>query len=53
MALPHNSALTRLRQCCFMIRSLRANYRNFGLFGHILREMVHKGFLPDATESSW
>jgi NADH:ubiquinone oxidoreductase subunit 2 (subunit N) len=31
----------------------RANYRDFGLSGHILREMVQACLLPGATRSSW
>ncbi|KAJ0765992.1 putative ribosomal protein S14 [Helianthus annuus] len=43
---PRNSALTRLHRRCFWPR---ANYRDFGLSGHILREMVHACLLPGAT----
>nr|YP_009657497.1 ribosomal protein S14 [Trigonella foenum-graecum]QCO74475.1 ribosomal protein S14 [Trigonella foenum-graecum]QJA26545.1 ribosomal protein S14 [Trigonella foenum-graecum]WCR63249.1 ribosomal protein S14 [Trigonella foenum-graecum] len=52
-ALPRNSAPTRLRRRCFSTGRPRANYRDFGLSGHILREMVHEGLLPGATRSSW
>ncbi|AES98033.1 ribosomal protein S14p/S29e [Medicago truncatula] len=47
-----NSAPTRLRRRCFSTRRPRANYRDFGLSGHILRELVHEGLLPGATRSS-
>nr|YP_010010855.1 ribosomal protein S14 [Medicago archiducis-nicolai]QOI00476.1 ribosomal protein S14 [Medicago archiducis-nicolai]QUS53828.1 ribosomal protein S14 [Medicago ruthenica] len=52
-ALPRNSAPTRLRRRCFLTGRPRANYRDFGLSGHILREKVHEGLLPGATRSSW
>ncbi|KAI5666675.1 hypothetical protein M9H77_16528 [Catharanthus roseus] len=48
-----NSAATRLHRRCFATGRLRANYRDFGLSGHILREMVHACLLPGATRSSW
>nr|ATU82592.1 ribosomal protein S14 [Cotula aurea] len=38
---------------CFSTGRPRANYRDFGLSGHILREMVHACLLPGATRSSW
>ncbi|KAL0548947.1 hypothetical protein IC582_013425 [Cucumis melo] len=50
---PHNSAPTRLHRRCFLTGRPRANYRDFGLSGHILREMVHACLLPGATRSSW
>nr|ADD30083.1 ribosomal protein S14 [Rhododendron simsii]UIW20945.1 ribosomal protein S14 [Rhododendron x pulchrum] len=50
---PRNSAPTRLRRRCFLTGRARANYRDFGLSGHILREMVHACLLPGATRSSW
>nr|YP_010456646.1 ribosomal protein S14 [Gymnosporia graciliramula]UUA67829.1 ribosomal protein S14 [Gymnosporia graciliramula] len=50
---PRNSAATRLHRRCFSTGRPRANYRYFGLSGHILREMVHAGLLPGATRSSW
>ncbi|RZC47290.1 hypothetical protein C5167_040246 [Papaver somniferum] len=50
---PRNSAPTRLRRRCFSTGRPRANYRDFGLSGHILREMVHACLLPGATRSSW
>lgn len=52
-SLPRNSAPTRLRRRCFLTGRPRANYRDFGLSGHILREMVHACLLPGATRSSW
>ncbi|KAL8252237.1 hypothetical protein R6Q59_035930, partial [Mikania micrantha] len=36
---PWNSAPTRLHRRCFSTGRPRANYRDFGLSGHILREM--------------
>nr|YP_009667350.1 ribosomal protein S14 [Thalassia hemprichii]ATP74906.1 ribosomal protein S14 [Thalassia hemprichii]QJR53039.1 ribosomal protein S14 [Thalassia hemprichii] len=50
---PRNSAPTRLHRRCFWTGRSRANYRDFGLSGHILREMVHACLLPGATRSSW
>nr|AHH30439.1 ribosomal protein S14 [Neobartsia inaequalis] len=50
---PRNSAPTRLHRRCFSTGRSRANYRDFGLSGHILREMVHACLLPGATRSSW
>nr|YP_010123967.1 30S ribosomal protein S14 [Acer olivaceum]QRF96417.1 30S ribosomal protein S14 [Acer olivaceum] len=50
---PRNSAPTRLHRRCFLTGKPRANYRDFGLSGHILREMVHACLLPGATRSSW
>nr|YP_001936515.1 ribosomal protein S14 [Fagopyrum esculentum subsp. ancestrale]YP_010411580.1 ribosomal protein S14 [Fagopyrum esculentum]B2XWK3.1 RecName: Full=Small ribosomal subunit protein uS14c; AltName: Full=30S ribosomal protein S14, chloroplastic [Fagopyrum esculentum subsp. ancestrale]AKJ77658.1 ribosomal protein S14 [Fagopyrum cymosum]AWA25448.1 ribosomal protein S14 [Fagopyrum dibotrys]ABY79730.1 ribosomal protein S14 [Fagopyrum esculentum subsp. ancestrale]QBK82079.1 ribosomal protein S14 [Fago len=50
---PRNSAPTRLHRRCFLTGRPRANYRDFGLSGHILREMVHTCLLPGATRSSW
>ncbi|KAF3622457.1 Photosystem I chlorophyll a apoprotein A2 [Capsicum annuum] len=52
-SLPRNSAPTRLHRCCFFTGRPRANYRAFGLSGHILREMVHACLFPGATRSSW
>nr|YP_010273604.1 ribosomal protein S14 [Dichondra micrantha]UKO32012.1 ribosomal protein S14 [Dichondra micrantha]BDR61564.1 ribosomal protein S14 [Dichondra micrantha] len=52
-ALPRNSAPTRLHRRCFLTGRPRANYRDFGLSGHILREMVQACLLPGATRSSW
>nr|YP_009770250.1 ribosomal protein S14 [Zapoteca portoricensis]QIT00952.1 ribosomal protein S14 [Zapoteca portoricensis] len=50
---PRNSAPTRLRRRCFVTGRPRANYRDFGLSRHILREMFHACLLPGATRSSW
>nr|YP_010809510.1 ribosomal protein S14 [Euphorbia pseudonudicaulis]UOA67201.1 ribosomal protein S14 [Euphorbia pseudonudicaulis] len=50
---PRNSAPTRLHRRCFSTGRSRANYRDFRLSGHILREMVHACLLPGATRSSW
>jgi len=50
---PRNSAPTRLHRRCFLTGRPRANYRDFGLSGHILREMVQTCLLPGATRSSW
>ena len=52
-SLPRNSAPTRLHRRCFLTGRPRANYRDFGLSGHILREMVNACLLPGATRSSW
>nr|YP_009967256.1 ribosomal protein S14 [Anthurium huixtlense]YP_010722926.1 ribosomal protein S14 [Anthurium andraeanum]QIP53310.1 ribosomal protein S14 [Anthurium huixtlense]WDW20931.1 ribosomal protein S14 [Anthurium andraeanum] len=52
-SLPRNSAPTRLHRRCFLTGRPRGNYRDFGLSGHILREMVHTCLLPGATRSSW
>nr|YP_009863966.1 30S ribosomal protein S14 [Corsia dispar]QKE31447.1 30S ribosomal protein S14 [Corsia dispar] len=52
-SLPRNSAPIRLHRRCFLTGRPRANYRDFGLSGHILREMVHACLLPGATRSSW
>nr|ATU82577.1 ribosomal protein S14 [Dicliptera roxburghiana] len=52
-SLPRNSAPTRLHRRCFSTGRPRANYRDFGLSGHILREMVHACLLPGATRQSW
>ncbi|XLS53572.1 hypothetical protein HN51_046785 [Arachis hypogaea] len=50
-SLPRNSAPTRLHRRCFLTGRPRANYRDFGLSGHILREMVNASLLPGATRS--
>ncbi|KAK8464814.1 hypothetical protein PHAVU_010G068900, partial [Phaseolus vulgaris] len=50
--LSRNSAPIRLHRRCFSTGRPRANYRDFGLSGHILEEMVHACFLPGATRSS-
>nr|YP_009748231.1 ribosomal protein S14 [Pogonia japonica]YP_009748307.1 ribosomal protein S14 [Pogonia minor]QII89911.1 ribosomal protein S14 [Pogonia japonica]QII89987.1 ribosomal protein S14 [Pogonia minor] len=52
-SLPRNSAPIRLHRRCFLTGRPRANYRDFGLSGHILREMVHACLLPGVTRSSW
>jgi small subunit ribosomal protein S14 len=52
-SLPRNSASTRLHRRCFSTGRTRAHYRDFGLSGYRLREMVHAGLLPGATRSSW
>nr|YP_010901007.1 ribosomal protein S14 [Carex giraldiana]WIL06389.1 ribosomal protein S14 [Carex giraldiana] len=51
-SLPRNSALTRLHRRCLVTGRPRANYRDFGLSGHILRQKVHACLLPGATKSS-
>lgn len=50
---PRNSAPTRLHRRCSSTGRPRANYRDFGLSGHILREMAHACLLPGITKSSW
>nr|YP_010920468.1 ribosomal protein S14 [Philotheca fitzgeraldii]WAJ53248.1 ribosomal protein S14 [Philotheca fitzgeraldii] len=50
---PRNSAPTRFHRRCFSTGRPRANYRDFGLSRHKLREMVHACLLPGATRSSW
>nr|UBS92626.1 ribosomal protein S14 [Primula obconica subsp. obconica] len=52
-SLPRNSAPTRLHRRCFSTGRPRAHFRDFGLSGHILREMVQACLLPGATRSSW
>jgi|UniRef100_A0AAU7AM70 small subunit ribosomal protein S14 len=52
-SLPRNSAPTRLHRRCLVTGRPRAHYRDFGLSGHILRQMVHACLLPGATKSSW
>nr|AYC35233.1 ribosomal protein S14 [Ficus religiosa] len=52
-SLPRNSAPIRLHRRCFSTGRPRANYRDFGLSGHILREMVQACLLPGATSTSW
>ena len=39
-SLPRNSAPTRLHRRCFLTGRPRANYRDFGLSGHILYHSV-------------
>nr|QYB22403.1 ribosomal protein S14 [Saxegothaea conspicua]BBF91253.1 ribosomal protein S14 [Saxegothaea conspicua] len=50
---PRNSAPTRLHRRCSSTGRPRANYRDFGLSGHILRERAHACLLPGVTKSSW
>nr|UDZ61279.1 ribosomal protein S14 [Sagittaria montevidensis] len=50
---PRNSAPVRRHRRCFLTGRPRAHYRDFGLSGYILREMVHACLLPGATRSSW
>ncbi|KAJ4736372.1 hypothetical protein LUZ62_010106 [Rhynchospora pubera] len=47
------SAPIRLHRRCLFTGRPKANYRDFGLSGHILREMIHACLLPGATKSSW
>nr|AYP33259.1 ribosomal protein S14 [Goeppertia roseopicta] len=50
---PRNSASIRLHRRCFLTGRPRANYRDFGLSGYILREMFNACLLPGAIRSSW
>nr|YP_010291868.1 ribosomal protein S14 [Xyris capensis]YP_010294575.1 ribosomal protein S14 [Xyris pauciflora]ULQ68465.1 ribosomal protein S14 [Xyris capensis]ULQ68557.1 ribosomal protein S14 [Xyris capensis]ULQ68713.1 ribosomal protein S14 [Xyris pauciflora] len=52
-SLPRDSASIRIHRRCFLTGRPRANYRDFGLSGRILREMFHACLLPGATRSSW
>nr|ATQ36632.1 ribosomal protein S14 [Lens culinaris] len=52
-SLPRNSAPTRLHRRCFLTGRPLLNYRDFGLSGHILREMDFACVVPGATRSSW
>ncbi len=52
-SLPRNSAPNRLHRRCFLTGRPRANYQNFGLSRHVLREMAHACLLPRVTKSSW
>ncbi|WMV38071.1 hypothetical protein MTR67_031456 [Solanum verrucosum] len=52
-SLPRNTAPTRLHRRCFLTGRPRANYQDFGLSEHTLREMVHACLLPGATRSCW
>jgi small subunit ribosomal protein S14 len=52
-SLPRNSAPSRLHRRCLMTGRPRANYRDFGLSRHLLREMAHACLLPGITKSSW
>ncbi|KAG5568866.1 hypothetical protein H5410_064110 [Solanum commersonii] len=49
-SLPRNSAPTRLHRRCFLTERSRPNYRDFGLSGHILREMVHACLLRELQD---
>lgn len=42
---PRNSAPTRLHRRCFLTGRPRANYRDFGLYGHTLREILNASSL--------
>ncbi|KAJ0837149.1 putative ribosomal protein S14 [Helianthus annuus] len=43
---PHwNRAPTRLHRHCFSTTRTRAKYRDFGLPGHILHEIVHACYI--------
>jgi small subunit ribosomal protein S14 len=50
---PRNSAPTCVHRHCSSTRRPRANYRDFGLSGHILCEMAHAFLFPGITKSSW
>nr|YP_011031854.1 ribosomal protein S14 [Huperzia selago]WRB00964.1 ribosomal protein S14 [Huperzia serrata f. longipetiolata]WRB01052.1 ribosomal protein S14 [Huperzia selago]WRB01313.1 ribosomal protein S14 [Huperzia serrata] len=52
-SLPRNSAPTRLHRRCLLTGRSRANYRDFGLSRHVLREMAHACLLPGVMKSSW
>jgi small subunit ribosomal protein S14 len=52
-SLPHNNAPNHLHRCCFLTEKPRANYQDFGLSRHVLREMAHACLLPGVTKSSW
>nr|YP_010286699.1 ribosomal protein S14 [Scapania undulata]UKT60621.1 ribosomal protein S14 [Scapania undulata] len=52
-SLPRNSAPSRLHRRCLITGRPRANYRDFGLSRHLLREMAHACLLPGVTKSSW
>jgi ribosomal protein S14 len=49
-SLPCNSAPTRLHRPCFLTERPRANYRDFGLSGHILQEKVYARLLTGAQD---
>jgi len=51
--LPRNSAPVRMRRRCWKTARPRGYYRHFGTSRHVLREMMHKGFLPGVIKSSW
>nr|YP_009555705.1 ribosomal protein S14 [Selaginella kraussiana]AZU95822.1 ribosomal protein S14 [Selaginella kraussiana] len=50
--LPRNSAPTRLHRRCLSTGRPRANYRDFGLSRHVLREMAHACLSPGLVRSS-
>nr|YP_004376509.1 ribosomal protein S14 [Ptilidium ciliare var. pulcherrimum]ADK89603.1 ribosomal protein S14 [Ptilidium ciliare var. pulcherrimum] len=52
-SLPRNGAPSRLHRRCLITGRPRANYRDFGLSRHLLREMAHACLLPGVTKSSW
>jgi small subunit ribosomal protein S14 len=52
-SLPRNSAPSRLHRRCLITGRPRANYRDFGLSRHLLRQMAHACLLPGVTKSSW
>jgi|SRR5450759_2910848 len=52
-SLPRNSAPSRLHRRRLITGRPRANYRDFGLSRHLLREMAHACLLPGVTKSSW
>nr|NP_777411.1 ribosomal protein S14 [Anthoceros angustus]Q85CU9.1 RecName: Full=Small ribosomal subunit protein uS14c; AltName: Full=30S ribosomal protein S14, chloroplastic [Anthoceros angustus]BAC55347.1 ribosomal protein S14 [Anthoceros angustus]BAC55440.1 ribosomal protein S14 [Anthoceros angustus] len=52
-SLPRNSTPTRIHRRCFLTGRPRANYRDFNLSRHILREMIHACLLPGVTKASW
>jgi small subunit ribosomal protein S14 len=52
-SLPRNSAPSRLHRRCLITGRPRANYRDFGLSRHLVREMAHACLLPGVTKSSW
>ncbi|KAF1879730.1 hypothetical protein Lal_00039743, partial [Lupinus albus] len=51
-SLPRNSAPTHLHLRCFSNGRPIANYRDLGLSGHILHEMIHGYLLSGATRSN-
>jgi len=52
-SLPRNSAPSRLHRRCLITGRSRANYRDFGVSRHLLRQMAHMCLLPGVTKSSW
>nr|YP_010194394.1 ribosomal protein S14 [Pallavicinia lyellii]QZZ24706.1 ribosomal protein S14 [Pallavicinia lyellii]QZZ24790.1 ribosomal protein S14 [Pallavicinia lyellii] len=52
-SLPRNSAPSRLHRRCSLTGRPRANYRDFGLSRHLVREMAYACLLPGVTKSSW